>query len=435
MADQKFSRRTAVKMTAAAFASFQVVPRHVLGGPGYTPPSEMITRGVIGIGSQGGRHLGYNRSGGKTQAKLVAVSDVDTIRMGTKGKNVRKYQDWRELIAQPDIDVVNIATPPHWHGLMAIAAAEAGKDIWCEKPLTRTIGEGKKLVEACKRNGTILRINTFVRVGEGNFYGAGVTAKECRKVIKSGILGWPLKVVVSGNTGFGWKHSWSGKYNLPPERVPDTLDYNMWLGPAPWKEYTAHRTGVYNPKGTFRGYWDYDGGGLGDMGMHYLDPLQYAIGKDHTSPVKVEVDTDDQHPDVVKPWRRVTLTYADGCQMILDGNNSVKDAALIEGPNGKIYKGFRSTIPNLREKMAQMPDPEPMELDYFKCVRERMKFGLNEVNGHRSTTLINMSKIALRLNRTLKYDPVKEEFIGDDEANRYIYQSMRGPWNLPGEQV
>jgi hypothetical protein len=159
------------------------------------------------------------------------------------------------------------------------------------------------------------------------------------------------------------------------------------------------------------------------------------MGKDNESPVRIDVDTDDQHPDVVKPWRRVTLKYADGCEIILDGNNSLKGAPLFEGPNGKIFKGFKSDIPELRQKMTEMPDPEPMEHDFFKCVRERNKFGLNEVNGHRSTTLINMSKIALRLNRSLDFDPVKQRFIGGDEANRYIYQSMRGPWNLPGEQV
>ena len=436
MADFKMNRRTALKSIAAStFASVQIVPRHVLGGEGYTPPSEMITRGVIGIGSQGSRHLGKNSSGGKKQAVLVAVSDVDTIRMNKLGKEVRKYQDWRELIDQKDIDVINIPTPPHWHGLMAIAAANAGKDIWCEKPMTRTIGEGIKLVEACKNNGTILRVNTFVRMGESNFYGTGSTAKECRKLIKSGMLGWPLKVVVSGETGFIWKHGWSGKFNLKPEKVPDTLDYDMWLGPAPWKPYNAHRTGVYNPKGTFRGYWDYDGGGLGDMAMHYLDPIQYILGKDHTSPVRVEVDTDDQHPDVVRPWRRVTLKYADGCEIILDGNKSIKGAALFEGPKGKVYKGFKSNIPNLRKKVSELPDPAPLEGDFFKCVRERIPFGLDEVKAHRSTTMVNISKIALRLNRSLDFDPVKQRFINDEEANSYIYQPMRSPWTLPGEQV
>ena len=209
----------------------------------------------------------------------------------------------------------------------------------------------------------------------------------------------------------------------------------MWLGPAPWKPYNAHRTGVYNPKGTFRGYWDYDGGGLGDMAMHYRDPIQYVRGKDHTSPVRVEVDTDDQHPDVVRPWRRVTLKYADGCEIILDGNKSLQGAALFEGPKGKVYKGFKSDIPNLRTKVAQLPDPAPMETDFFKCVRERKKFGLDEVKAHRSTTMGNISKIALRLNRSLDFDPVKQEFVNDEEANSYIYQPMRGPWTLPGAPV
>ncbi|NQZ56167.1 MAG: Gfo/Idh/MocA family oxidoreductase, partial [Lentisphaeraceae bacterium] len=304
-----FNRRNFIK-SATAVAAFQVVPSRVLGLNGQTPPSEELIRGIIGCGGMGSNHIAYRGS------RILALCDVDSNRLsggvrraaGQGHKDVTAYHDFRDMIARPDIDIISIATPPHWHGLQAILAAEAGKDVWCEKPMTRTIGEGQRLVDACKRNGSILRINTWFRMID-NFYGMGIPVSTVKTAINSGLLGGPLTVTVGGGQGFGWKHNWSGKTDLKAETIPDYLDYDRWLGPAPWKEYARHRT-----HGSFRGYWDYDGGGLGDMGMHYLDPVQYLIGKDNTSPVKIEVDTDDQHHDAVGVWRRVILTYADGCR-------------------------------------------------------------------------------------------------------------------------
>jgi predicted dehydrogenase len=246
-----------------------------------------------------------------------------------------------------------------------------------------------------------------------------------KKVVQSGVLGWPLKVTISGVTGFNWKFYWVGKTNLQPEPVPAELDYNMWLGPAPEKQYNKHR--VHQ---TFRGYWDYDGGGLGDMGQHYIDPVQYILDKDDTSPVKVEIDAPQQHYDAIGTWRRITYTYADGCQIVLDGENKDQNAAYIEGPKGKIYKGFRSDIPELDQIIASMPDPEPRITTFSESVRTRKKFALNEVNGHRSCTIVNMGVIALRLGRNLEFDPVRQEFMNDDEANKLIDQPMRGEWKI-----
>ena len=325
------------------------------------------------------------------------------------------------------MDIVHIATPPHWHALMSIAAAKAGKDIWCEKPMTRTIGEGKAVVEAVKRYNRIFRLNTWFRFKD-TFYGLGTTVQPLKKLVDSGMLGWPLKVVVSGTTGFTWKFFWVGKENLVPQPVPANLNYDMWLGPAPFKPYNEHRTHQ-----TFRGYWDYDGGGLTDMGQHYLDPVQYLLGKDKTSPVKVEVDAPQQHSDAVGIWRKITYTYEDGCQIVLEGEGfeSKGKTAFIEGPKGKVFRGFECTIPDVMNKLAELPDPEPQRTDFLECVRTRQKFALNEENGHRSCTLVNLGAVALRLNRSvLNFDPVNQVFVNDDAANALIYQPMRGPWHL-----
>ena len=201
----------------------------------------------------------------------------------------------------------------------------------------------------------------------------------------------------------------------------------MWLGPAPYKPYNKHR--VHQ---TFRGYWDYDGGGLADMGQHYMDPVQYLLGKDDTSPVKVEIDAPEQHPDAVGIWRKIVYTYADGCQIVLEGEGyeSQGKVPYIEGPLGKVYKGFECTIPDVMEKLAELPDPEPQQTDFLECVRTRRRFALDEQKGHRSCTLVNMGTCALRLNRDLKFDPEKQLFIDDDAANRLIEQPMRGGWQM-----
>lgn len=413
-------RRDFVKKSILAATGISIIPRHVMGGQNFLAPSDTLTKAVIGVGGMGQYHLNYEGT------KLVAICDADANHLASTlqkvGQFVKGHRDFREVLDRKDVDIVHIATPPHWHGLMSIMAAQAGKDVWCEKPMTRTIGEGKRVVEAMEAHGRMFRLNTWFRFKD-NFYGMGIPVKKIKKVVDSGALGWPLKVTISGVTGFNWKFYWVGKENLVPQPVPDHLDYDMWLGPAPEKPYNPHRV-----HSTFRGYWDYDGGGLGDMGQHYIDPVQYFLGKDDTSPIRVEVDSPQQHYDAVGTWRKITYTYADGCQIILDGENKDKNAAYIEGPDGKIFKGFKSTIQNLDGLIDSLPDPEEQIGTFSESVRTRQKFALNEVNGHRSATVVNMGIIALRLGRTLRFDPVKQEFIDDEQANRLINQPMRESW-------
>ena len=418
--------------TMGSIGLFTIVPRNVLGGVGYIAPSDQLTKGIIGTGGIG---MSASHFSSSKACRLVAVCDVDKKHLDnavTQGKNLfdedlKAYDDFRDLISKSGVDIVHIATPPHWHAIMAIEAAKAGKDVWCEKPMTRTIGEGKAVVEAMKRYNRIFRLNTWFRFKD-TFYGLGTTVQPLKKLVDSGMLGWPLKVTVSGANGFAWKFFWVCKENLVPQPVPSNLNYDMWLGPAPFKPYNAHRTHQ-----TFRGYWDYDGGGLTDMGQHYLDPVQYLLGKDDTSPVKVEVDAPQQHSDAVGTWRKIVYTYDDGCQIVLEGEGyeSKGKVPFIEGPKGKVFRNFECSIPDVMNKIAELPDPAPQRTDFLECVRTRQKFALNEVNGHRSCTLVNMGAVALRLNRqALSFDPVKQLFVNDDAANALIDQPMRGPWHL-----
>jgi len=422
MSEKINNRRDFLKKSLAAAAGITIIPRHVMAGTGFLAPSDQLTKAIIGVGGMGQGHITYEGT------RLLAICDVDKNHLSQTLKKVnpevKGYADFREVLQRADIDIIHIATPPHWHGIMSVMAAQSGKDVWCEKPMTRTIGEGKRVVEAIQATGRMFRLNTWFRFKD-NFYGLGTTVKPLKKAVQSGALGWPLKVTISGVTGFNWKFYWVGKTNLQPEPVPAELDYDMWLGPAPEKPYNRHR--VHQ---TFRGYWDYDGGGLGDMGQHYIDPVQYILDKDDTSPVKVEIDAPQQHYDAIGTWRRITYTYADGCQIILDGENKDQDAAYIEGPKGKIFKGFQSDIPGLNDLIASLPDPEPRITTFSESVRTRKKFALNEENGHRSATIVNMGVIALRLGRNLEFDPEKQEFINDDEANKLINQPMRGEWKI-----
>jgi myo-inositol 2-dehydrogenase / D-chiro-inositol 1-dehydrogenase len=417
------TRRQSLK-SLAALATIQIVPSRVLGLNGQTPPSEEITKGIIGCGGISSSHLSL-------PGRLLALCDVDKGHLaqrmeqaGAAANGITGYHDFRELIARDDIDVVHVATPPHWHALMAIAAAKAGKDIWCEKPMSRTIGEGVAMVKAVEKHDRIFRLNTWFRFKD-SFYGMGVPVSMLKKAAMHDLLGGPIRITVSAATGFDWKlNQWVGRTGLEPQPVPEGFDYDFWLGPAPEKPYHPHRT-----HGTFRGYWDYDGGGLGDMGQHYLDPAQYILGKDGEAPISVEIDADPQDSEAVGTWRRLEFTYADGCKIILDGTDNQDNAFYMEGPKGHIGKRLESNIPDLRKKIEALPDPEPVITDFHESIRTRKKFALNERNGFWSCTLVNMGVTAHRLNKNLRFDSKTLKF-DDDAANQINNAPMRAPWKI-----
>jgi predicted dehydrogenase len=422
-----------------ATAGFSIVPARVLFGDG--APSNQLTRALIGFGgiAHSANHLPYQGS------RLIGLCDPDQLHVAEGLKcaeekgwgKVKAYKDFIELLADKDVDIVHICTPPHWHGCMSVMAANAGKDIWCEKPMTRTVGEGKRVMEVVKAKKRIFRLNTWFRF-QGGFYGFGTTVKPIRQVVESGLLGkGPIKCTFGAGQGFNWKFYWSGRVNLPVQEVPKTFDWDMWLGPAPWKPYNRHRTHA-----TFRGYWDYDGGGLGDMAQHYLDPLQYLLCKDETSPVKVDYFGPKQHPDVVGRFDRFVLTYDDGTEVILDGDETLKDEPLLRGSNGLcVYKkGEGSTTLRIKDAngwwpdekvvktLAGLPEPAPQITDFMESVRTRKPFALNESNGFRSCTMFNLAIVAERLGRGFRFDPVKLRAVDDEAADRFLYQSMRQPW-------
>ena len=433
------SRRSFLKAAGAA-GLFNIVPAKTLWGA--TAPSNQLTRALIGFGciAHSANHLPYKGS------RLVGLCDPFECRVRSGlaaaekagwGK-VKGYRNFLELLDDPGVDIVHICTPPHWHAVQSVMAANAGKDVWCEKPMTRTVGEGKRVREVIKEKKRMFRLNTWFRF-QDTFYGFGTPVKPIRQVVESGLLGnGPIKCTFGAGQGFSWKFGWSGHVNPKPEPVPAGFDYEMWLGPAPWRPYSAHRVGT-----SFRGYWDYDSGGLGDMAQHYLDPLQYLLCKDDTSPVRIDYIGPKQHPEAVGRFDRITLKYADGTIVDLDGDESLVDQPLLRGSNGVcVYKkGNGSTTLRIKDAngwwwpdervvkfLAELPAPAPQVTDFMESVRTRKAFALNEQNGFRSCTMFNLGIVAERLGRGFDFDPVTLRAVNDPAADRFLYQSMREPW-------
>ena len=410
------NRRKFLKTSAASAASFQIVPRHVIGGQGHTPPSETYGAALIGCGGRGpGTYESMVR---KLPATLVAACDVQKTRVDgyikRKNPEAKGYNDFRRLLENPDIDLVAIATPPHWHALISIAAAEAGKDVFCEKPMTRFIAEGRAVVEAFNRYKRVFQIGTNGRFGAYK----SRTSRTIHKIMRSGLLK-PNSCVHIKKGGLKL-NQWSGKPGLKPQIPSEDLDWDLYCGPSPLKPFVTDRVG-----GTHRNYWDYEGGGMCDMGQHHFDPQQWIYGKDDTSPVKIEAFAPPAHPDVTGMWAWVELTYSDGFTFVMDSAEW--------GPGYDKKASKQVSLSQLSEedqqKIAAMPDPAPL-LSFAEAVKQRKQAGGHPEAAHRAACILHLANIAIRLGRKLQYDPEKEQFVGDDEANRFVNVPMRSPWHL-----
>jgi len=411
------SRRSFLQAGAAA-AAFAIVPRSVLGGPAQSPPSETLAAGLIGCGGQGGEDLESYITNAGGSYRLLAACDVDKNRLVQArkkfGEQVETYTDFRRLIERKDIDVVSIATPPHWHALLSIAAAQAGKDILCEKPMTRFIAEGRAVVTAVQRYGRVFQIGTSGRFGAYK----SPHGRTIHKIMRSGLLKQcPAVHICRGGFPVG---NYCGFASYRPERVPEHLDWDLYCGPSPLRPYHPHRFG-----GSHRFYWDYEGGSLGDFAQHYLDPVQWTYGKDDTSPVEVQAVAPPQHPEACGVWAWAELTYADGFTLVLDGNEW--------GPRYDRKPERQLRIEDLdkatRKKIEALPDPEPPR-SFVEAVKTRKPSAGHPEAAHRAITVAHLANIAIRLGRKIRYDPVKEQVIGDEAANRLVCQPMREPWHL-----
>jgi len=426
MSGNKITRRGFLK-TAAVIAAPAVIPASVLGAEDRPPPSERIVMGCIGVGGMG---KGNMRSFmGYPEVQMVAVCDVDK-RMRAEAKKIvedhyakqtesgaykgcAEYNDFRELLARDDIDAVVISTPDHWHAIIAIESAKAGKDIYCEKPLTLTIREGRAMVRAVRRYGRVFQTGSQQR-SEYN----GKFRRAC-EYVRNGRIGKLLTIHVSCGGP-------SGDCYLPAQPVPDGLDWDFWLGPAPWRPYNEK----IHPF-AWRSYRDYSGGGMTDWGAHHFDIAQWALDMDNSGPVEII-------PPNGKDVERLTFKYANGVLMYHGGYTGPTSGVLFTGTDGKIEVGRDHLATYPEEIMKEPLAPGDVHLykspghrrDFLDCVKERRRPVCDVEIGHRSVTVCHLGNLAYWLKRPLKWDPAKEEFVGDPHADRWLDRPKRAPWHL-----
>ncbi len=398
---------------AAALATPAIIPKPLLGA------NERLVMGVIGCGGQGTGDMGALKSTGMVE--YAAVCDVYAPHrernQKMNGSGCEAYNDFRDLLDRKDIEAVNIGTPDHWHSLIAIAACEAGKDVYCQKPLSLTIEEGRAMVNAARRYNRIFQTGSQQR-SEWRFRYACELVRNGR----IGKLNW-IHTSVGNNPTCGYD---------PDTDPPPGLDWNMYLGPARWVPFNKHRF-IWD----FRWFYDYSGGNLTDWGAHHNDIAQWALGMDESGPV--EIDGKGVFPasglfDTPVTYE-VTYQYANGVKVVCDGNGN---GVWMYGSEGEIYvnRGALSSKP--AEIIEKKLGPDEIHLyeskDHYRnfvdSVKSRKKPICDVETGFRSVSVCHLGNISIRLGRPIRWDPAAEKILGDEEASRWLSRPMRAPWHL-----
>lgn len=428
----RISRRRLLQgVGASLIAAPMLIPESARGAGGHTAPSERITVGIIGCGVMA---RGYHISSllGFPDAQILAVCDVDTTRRQDAKRRVEdkyssenratkkcdEYNDFRELLARKDIDAVVIVTPEHWHAIPIIEACKAGKDVYCEKPLTLTLEESKRCIEAARKYKRVVQTGSQQR---SNVFG---DFRQACEFIRSGRIG-KVKTVTVGVGGP------SRPCNLEEEDLEPGLDWNLWLGCAPMRPYSPVLSprGVHNHFPAWRNYREYSGGAHADMGAHHYDIAQWALDMDHSGPVEI------LPPDKPDADQGVRYIYPNGVEMTHGG------------PSGCVFVGTKGTLHIDRGVLKSDPEAvvtEPLgekEVHLFQspghhrnwidCIRTRKKPICDVEIGARSVAIIQLGNLAYWHKRRLKWDPTRWQFVGDKEAEGWMDRERREMWPLP----
>lgn len=423
----RLSRRQFLQGVSLTLATPAILPSSVWAAA--KPPNERLTLGFIGMGKQArGLMNGFLHN---PEVQVTAVCDVDTARREHAKKTVEDYYaaqagrgsfqgcaahvDFRELLARREIDAVVIATPDHWHAINVIEAAKAGKDIYCEKPLSLTIAEARAMVKAVRRHQRVCQVGSMQR-SSSEFH------KACT-LVRNGRIGTVKQVIV----GVGAPSQWC---DLPEEAMEPGLDWDFWLGPAPRRPYNAILSprGIHNHFPNWRNYREYSGGMMTDWGAHHFDIAQWALGMDASGPVEITP------PEDPKAKSGVRYRYANGTEMIHD--SSSPSGVKFIGTEGSLFVG-RGKFQAEPESLGQENlDALPIKLyasnshqkDWLGCVRNR-KLPICDIEiGCRSVTVCHLGNLAYWNHRRLKWNPRKERFVGDAEANTWLDRAKRAPW-------
>jgi predicted dehydrogenase len=398
-------------------------------------PSDLIRVGFIGVGGQGTSNL---RAMIKNAA---AVCDVDKTHVAAAKAAVEKanggtcatYSDYRKMLEDKSLDAVCVGTPDHWHALPSIHACEAGKDVYCEKPLTLTIQEGRVLASVAQRTKRIVQTGSQQRSDEKFLKAA--------EYVRNGRLG-KIKRVLVGLTGVNYAER-AKPLQVPDSEPPAELDYDFWLGPAPWRPYNKHRVHYL-----FRFFWDYSGGQMTNWGAHHLDIAQWALGMDESGPVRIEGKGffNKVGPYDYAGFLDVRYGYRNGVEVVCEneGGNGVR----FHGTGGSIFvtrMALEASDPEIlrapvtgtdtagydeRNRNEEIPGTDDHHNNWLDCIRSRQKCAADIETGHRSATLCHLGNIAMRLGRPLQWDPEREEFPGDATANVLKGKPFRAPWRL-----
>lgn len=426
----RLTRRSFLQRSAAAGAVLAVpavVPCSALG-LGAPAPSERIAMGVIGYGGRCAAILPHFMA--MDDLRCIAVADCRADRLAAAKKTVdahyanqdcRTHTDFREIIDRPDLDAMLIATGDRWHAPLSILAAKAGKDIYCEKPISLTIAEGRALVEATTRYGTVYQAGHQRRsVGSYRFQ-----VEAARK----GMIGKVQEVICQ---------VWEGPtvaYDKPAP-APPGLDYDMWLGPTPWHPYSNARVSGWNY------FWDTGAGPIIGMGCHYTDIAQWGLLRDDTGPITYEgtatwkADAFSDTPVTAD----CTCTYADGIKIVLRSSGQFADRYIrFVGSEGWIQVDDQTNAVTAQPESILRARTDPGRSwaetgdhvrDWVDCIKSRRKPVCHPESAQRATTICHAANIGLRLGRSLKWDPVAERFLDDDQANRMLARAMRPPWTV-----
>lgn len=453
MSQNRSSRREFLKQTTAvsvgAIGFPYIVPASALGKDGRPPPSGRIVMGCIGLGGQGtGNMNGFMR---QPEMQIVAVCDVERGRPGggPPGRDQAKaavekyyaekkpdaaykgcdsYEDFRELLARPDIDAVTVCTPDHWHALVSVAAAKAGKDIYCEKPLANSVAEGRAIADAVKKNKVILQTGSQER--------SNPKARYAAELVRNGRIGKLKTIRINLPCTDGHhKDAMSYKDVPPPEPVPDTLNWDFWLGHTPKVDYTPRRCHFW-----WRFNLAYGGGEMTDRGAHIIDLAQLGNGTDDTGPIEIVAEGKRNPKSIYNTFWEYHFEnqYANGVRMIGD---AVDPRGLkFEGEDGWIFVrvhgcDLEASKPSIIEEKIKDDEIQLGRAEgghhrnFIEAVMKRKDpFAPAEV-GHRTASICHLNNIAMLVGKPLKWDP-KAEKSNVDEANAMLMPTMRAPWHL-----
>jgi len=423
------SRRQFLKRAATAAALPLVIPGSVLGLNGAVAPSNRIVFGSIGVGNRARATLPNFLSFAEIQWLAVCDCRADRLKSAKEivdrhygNQDCTAYPDFRDLLARKDVDAVSIATGNRWHGLGSIYAARAGKDIYCEKPVTLTIAEGRKLVETCRRFGTIYQAGTQRR--------STASYRFAVEMVRQGKLGRLHTVEMQ---------VWVGPAidNEKATPVPDGWNYDLWLGQTPWYPFVPARVNGWQY------FWDTAEGILTDMGCHYTDQMQWALDTDQTGPLEFEAQA--EFPDPVKYCSDTPITamgrckYANGVTGVMYQRGAFKERYIrFIGDAGWIQVDDQTDVVTAEPKSilslkgtggAGWGDASGHVRNLLHSIRSRTPTVCNPEVAHRAITICQAWNIGLRLGRKLKWDPVKERF-DLEEANRMLYREPRAPWRM-----